>query len=427
MSNSLAIATTTVVLGDVVQSGLGAVTGANVTNVRPGEKENGALSPEANVFLYQVTPNAALRNADLPTRTANGVLRRRPQLGLDLQYLISFYGDEAILEPQRLLGGAVSALHARPVVTGSAIQAILDASAVADPTDPRRYLGDTDLNEQVERVSLTPLALNLEELSKLWSTFFHVPYALSVAYEASVVLVEAQVTPKPALPVRLGNVYVLPIERPLVESVATETGPDEPILAGTTIVVRGARLRGELTRLRVGETIIEPAVEEVGETEIRATLEPPLFPPGTLRAGVQGAQVVHLLELGTPSAPHRGFESNVAPFVLRPTLTSTSVTNVIGSGTAPRSATVTVVADPPIGKGQRVVLLLDEVAGGASHSFRAPTRGSDADPVGILVENVTVGTYLVHVQVDGAETLLEVETTPGPDLGRFVSPTLTIP
>lgn len=427
MSNSLAIATTTVAIGDIVQSGLGAVTGAKVTNVRPDDKENGAVAPEANVFLYQVIPNAALRNADLPTRTANGDLRRRPQIGLDLHYLISFYGDEAILEPQRLLGGAVSALHARPVVPASAIQAIIDASTGADLTDPRRYLGDTDLDEQVERVSFTPLTLDLEEISKLWSTLFGVPYVLSVTYEASVVLVEAQVTPEPALPVRLPNVYALPIERPLVESVVAEDGPDEPILPGTTIVVRGERLRGEVTRLRVGETIVTPAVEEVGETEIRATLEPPLFPPGTLRAGVQGAQVVHLLELGTPPAPHRGFESNVTPFVLRPTLTSTSVTNVTGSGAAPRSATATVVADPPIGKGQRVVLLLDQVGGGTSYSFQAPARGSDADPVVIPVEGVAAGTYLVRIQVDGAETLLGVETAPGPNQGGFVDPTVTIP
>jgi len=427
VSNSLAIATTTVVLGDVVQSGLGAVTGANVTNVRPGEKENGALSPEANVFLYQVTPNAALRNADLPTRTANGVLRRRPQLGLDLQYLISLYGDEAILEPQRLLGGAVSALHARPMVTGSAIQAIIDASTGADLTDPRRYLGDTDLNEQVERVSFTPLALNLEELSKLWSTLFGVPYVLSVAYEASVVLVEAQVTPKPALPVRLGNVYVLPIERPLVASVAAEDGPDEPIVPGTTIVVRGARLRGDVTRLRVGETVVAPPVEEVSESEIRGALEPPLFPAGTLRAGVQGAQVVHLLELGTPPTEHRGFESNVAPFVLRPTLTSMTVADVTGTAAEPRTATVTVVADPPIAKDQRVVILLDEEGDGEAYSFRAPKRDADADPVEVPVGGVAAGTYLVRIQVDGAESLLEAETAPGPNEGRFVNPTLTVP
>lgn len=427
MSNSLAIATTTVVLGDVILSGLGGVPGANVTTVRPDEKENGAASPEANVFLFQVTPNAALRNADLPTRGTGGELRRRPQLALDLHYLISFYGNEAILEPQRLLGGAVSALHARPRITREAVQAIVDAASGADPADPRRYLGDTDLGAQVEHVAFTPLPLNLEELSKLWATLFRVPYVLSTAYLASVVLVETQVTPRPSLPVRTSNVYVIPVRRPFVETVVAEDGPDEPILPGTTILVRGQRLQGEVTRLRIGGALVEPAPDAIGETEIRAVLGPPLFAAGALRAGVQGAQVVHLLDIGTPPTPHRGFESNVAPFVLHPNLTSTSVTNVTGTGTEPRSATVAVDAEPPIGKDQRVVLLLDDATDGDAYTFEAPPRALDAEPVEVPVEGLAAGTYLVRIQVDGAESRLEVETAPGPNEGRFVNPTLTIP
>lgn len=427
MSNPLAIATTTVVMADVIKRGLGAVTGANVTNVRPDEKENGTPSPEANVYLFQVIPNGALRNADLPTRSANGAVRRRPQVGLDLHYVVSFYGNEATLEPQRLLGGAVSALHARPTVTREAIQAVIDASAGADLTDPRRFLGDTDLLEQVERVTFSQLPLNLEELSKLWSTLFRVPYALSVAYQASVVTIEAAVTPRPALPVRLGNVYVLPIQRPSVDRIVAAEDAQSPIVAGTKIAVQGDRLRGDVTRLRIGETVVAPAAADVGATEIQATLGPPLFAAGTLRAGVQGAQVVHLLDLGTPPAPHRGFESNVAPFVLRPTLSSTTVSNVTGAGTAPRSATITVVADPPVTKDQRVVLLLDAVAGDDAGSFEAPTRKLATDPVEIRAVGIAAGAYLVRIQVDGAESMLEAETAPGPNEGRFTGPTLTIP
>jgi hypothetical protein len=427
VSNSLAIATTTVVLGDMIQSGIGGVTGANVTTVRPGQKENGAAAPEANVFLFQVTPNAALRNADLPTRTTNGDLRARPQLALDLHYLITFYGNETTLEPQRLLAGAVSALHAQPQVTRDAIQQIVNAAPGAPVDDPRGYLGETDLGDQVERITFTPVAFDLEELSRMWSTLFGVPYALSVGYWASVVLIEAELTPKPAPPVRLGNLHVVQLRRPLVESVTAEGGPDEPILAGATVLVRGKRLRGEATRLRVAGSVVTPPPEAVGDTEIRAVLGPPLFAAGTLRAGIQGVQVVHLLELGTPPTPHRGFESNVVAFVLRPKLTSTAVTDVTGTGTEPRSATVTVVADPPIGARQRVVLLLDELAGTAAHSFEAPMRKLDTDPVEVPVEHVAAGTYLVRIQVDGAESLLEVETAPGPNQGRFVNPTLTIP
>jgi hypothetical protein len=142
---------------------------------------------------------------------------------------------------------------------------------------------------------------------------------------------------------------------------------------------------------------------------------------------VQGAQVVHLLDIGTPPSPHRGLESNVAPFVLRPTLSSAVVSDVTGVGPAPRSATITVLADPPIGKDQRVVLLLDAVAGDAASSFQAPARTLETDPVAIRVEGIAAGAYLIRIQVDGAESLLAVDPAPGPNQGRFASPALTIP
>jgi hypothetical protein len=250
---------------------------------------------------------------------------------------------------------------------------------------------------------------------------------LSVAYQASVVLVEEQITPKPALPVRLSNVYIVPIQRPRVDAIVNEDGDGEPITAGSTIVVRGERLRGDDTRLRVGDALVQPPAEDVDPTQISAELGTPLFASGDFRAGVQGAQVVHLLDIGTPGAAHRGFESNVAAFVLHPTVTSTIVSDVTGTWTAPRNATITVVADPPIGKDQRVVLLLDRATGPEAYSFQVPTRKLPADPVEVRVEGVAKGDYLVRLQVDGAESLLTTETTPGPNLGKFNGPTLTIP
>ena len=51
-----------------------------------------------------------------------GNWRSRPQAALDLHYLLTFYGNEAQLEPQRLLGSVVRTLHARPVLTRQQIQ-----------------------------------------------------------------------------------------------------------------------------------------------------------------------------------------------------------------------------------------------------------------------------------------------------------------
>jgi hypothetical protein len=97
----------------------------------------------------------------------------------------------------------VRTLHSRPVLTPDLIQA-----AIADPS-LTSAVGASDLALQVERIKITPLQMSLEELSKLWSVFFQTPYALSAAYQASVVLIEATERPTPPnLPVRQPSVGV---------------------------------------------------------------------------------------------------------------------------------------------------------------------------------------------------------------------------
>lgn len=108
MSNFLAVATITAVLRLLLQGPADdGVSGAVVTTERPDARANSSTGAGVNVFLYQVRPNAALRNADLATRSASGQLLQRRQAALDLLYLLSFYGDDTELEPQRLLGSVV--------------------------------------------------------------------------------------------------------------------------------------------------------------------------------------------------------------------------------------------------------------------------------------------------------------------------------
>ena len=123
MSNRLAVATVTSALGHLVQaSAQTAVSGVALRLGRPTAPAGDAERKKVHVYLYQVTPNGALRNADMPTRSANGRLVTRPQVALDLHYLLSFYGDQTAFEPDRMLGAVVRDLHARPVLTPAAIQ-----------------------------------------------------------------------------------------------------------------------------------------------------------------------------------------------------------------------------------------------------------------------------------------------------------------
>ena len=305
MSNYLAIATVTAALSDILQTAiLPDVAGATVTTHRPDN--NGNMPPVGvNVFLYQVMPNAAWRNADLPTRREGGDLTQRPQAALDLHYLLTFYGAEAKLEPQRVLGSVVRTLHTRPILTRAAIRQTIAKEMF-------NFLASSNLADEVELVRLTPLALSLEELSKLWSVYFQTPYHLSVAYQATVVLIESEESARSALPVQRRNLYVAPFRQSVIERITSADGEDTFIGPESPIIIKGKRLRGDITEVRVGGIPVTPAPEDIRDTQITLTL------PVALHAGVQGLQVVHPRLMGRRRSPHRGVESNLAPFVLHP-------------------------------------------------------------------------------------------------------------
>jgi hypothetical protein len=420
MSNFLAVAAVTASLSHLLQSAVGAdVPGATVTTVRPDGAAAATHPPVVNLYLFQVLANAALRNSDVPTRRSDGRLVQKPVAALDLHYLLTFYGDEAQLQPQRLLGSAVRTLHARPVLTRDTIQA-----AISDPTFVGS-VGRSDLGQQIEKVKVAPLDLSLEELSKLWSVFFQTPHALSAAYQATVVLIESEDRPTPPnLPVRQPSVFVLPFRQPVIDRITAATGPEQPIVVGSTLLISGQRLRGEATQVRLGTLVLTPATADISDAQISLPV------PAGLRAGVQGAQVIQPIQMGSPPAPHRGFESNVAAFVLRPTIT-VSVANVTGSGNQPRSGDVTVGLQPAVGQNQRVVLLLSQLRPPAGQTpgaftFVAPPRDAPTDPleaasITVPVSGLPAGTYLVRVQVDGAESLPSVSAD-----GRYDGPGITL-
>lgn len=404
MSNFLAIATVTAALGQAILGPIRkALTGADVKFERPDGTGTGKQTPHVNVYLYQVTPNAAYRSADLPTRRSDGSLVQRPQVALDLHYLFTFHGDDAQLEPQRLLGVVASTLQAQPLLSTSNIQA-----AVAQ----FGFLTGSGLDGQIERVKFTPTQLNLEEFSKLWSAFFQVEYSLSAAYQASVVLIESDDSPQEAPPVMARNLYVVPFRWPQVDQIVSQAGADLPIVSTSTILIQGEQLRGDVTLVLIEDQELAPSV--ITDTQLTLPL------PGTLHAGVKGLQVLQKFEMGTPPLPHRGFASNVAPFVLRPTLAG--ATAVIASN-PPKVTDVTLNLVPNIGQGQRAVLILSDLSATPATAYTSTQTVSqtDSSQVTVTMNNVPAGNYLARVQVDGAESLL---TYAG---NNFTGPMVTMP
>jgi hypothetical protein len=423
MSNVLAIATVTETLrrslGEALKTDLTGASGdAEAKAVRPGTPGNVLPSLGVNVFLYQVLPNAALRGIDLPARRENGSAARRPQTALNLHYLLSCYGEETNLEPQRVLASITRTLHAKPLITRAMIARTIK-KCIAE--NANHYLKNSDLADEVEIVRLTPLSLNLEELSKLWSVFFQTPYVLSVAYLASVVLIDGDDVPQPALPVSGRNLYGTPFRQPVIDQIMPEEGSDSPLLVDSTLVIRGQRLSGTASKVRLND--LEATPQSVSETRI--TLDLSTLPANSLRAGVLAVQVVQPMAMGTPPAPHQGVESNVATAVLRPDIVQpVTAANVKKDENDLYSADITVKVKPEIGTAQRVALLLNELTTTEpkAYTFASEPRSADSDSVIIKVSGVKAADYLVRIRVDGAESPLDLDPT-SPEHG----PRVTIP
>ena len=401
MSNYLAIATVTAALYQVligpVQT---AVAGAAVRFRRPDRTSGQEGTPHVNVYLYQVTPNAAFRNIDLPTRRADGTLVKMPVAALDLHYLFTFHGSDDQLEPQLMLGAVAGTLQTQPLLSSQNIQ-----SAVTNFS----FLSTSDLGNQVERIRFTPTALSLEEFTKLWSAFFQVEYSLSAAYQASVVLITTEQTPpQEALPVQERKLYVAPFTQPTITQVmAKGAAPGLPILPTSTLVIQGTQLLGDITTVRIGDQTVTPPV--VTENAIVMPV------PADVQAGVLGVQVVQQLLLGDPPEPHPGWESNVVALVLQPVLSSPSVTG----------STLSLTVNPQVQPGQRVTLLLNQnpattPPAPAAYSFTFAPFTSPSAALSCDITGVQSGTYFIRANVDGAESPLDLNPL-SPTFGPVVT------
>nr|MDT0659414.1 DUF4255 domain-containing protein [Micromonospora sp. DSM 115978] len=426
MSNTLAVAMVTAALRRILVEALagvpaGGVANPRVTTLRPDMIDGGdGELPGVNIFLYEVVANDATTNGYLPTRRADGTVVSRPYQALDLHYLLSFSGDEAGLEPQRMLGVVASTLAARPVLSRELIRAIIARDTADDPTTWEQY---SDLADQVEGIRFTLLRLELEELSKFWLMFPQADCRLSATYEATVVLLDHELTPEPALPVRTRSIDTTTPRLPSISRVGADTAPTDPVSPGTIIRLDGQRLRGpHLTRVRVDEVETTVPAGQVTDERIVLAL------PAGLTAGVRAVQVLHPRLAGTPPQERFGAESDAVPLLVRPVVTGpVTVTDRSGSTVLD----VTVPLDPPVRRDQRVVLILNERhppadRAGRGYAFAAPAPAPDAPPAGdavtVPVHDVVPGDYLVRVQVDGAQSVL----APGDD-GRFDAPWVPIP
>jgi hypothetical protein len=390
MSNPLAIAAVTAALRNLLTQGVTAdpdLADATVTT-QPVDRArvNGNNANQLNVFLYHTLPSAAWRNMDLPGRVMPGE-SGLPALGVNLYYLITAYGrDNDAQRPfsHHLMGRAMSILYDHPLLSADEIKAALP---------------NNDLWLQIERVRFTLQPISLDEISKLW-TGFQTQYRLSVAYEASVVLIESTrpvKTPVPVLtrgPADSGVVAqpdLIPPFPAIVEVLSPNQQPSAVL--GNTLTINGHHLDGNPVRVQLTSPRL-PAPLKIdalaGGTEAQITFRIP-DDPVNFPAGFYSVSVV-VSRKGKPD-----LTTNELPLALSPRITSPMP---MKAKRVKGDVTLNLTCAPEVRPSQRAALLL------GSQEVTAADHPNQGAQLSFVIRAATPGEYLVRLRVDGVDSLL---------------------
>jgi hypothetical protein len=398
MSNQLAIAAVTATLRSLLVRGVGIpeVTARPLDNAR-----RSTTGHQLNLFLYQVLPDAAFRNQDMPGRTKRGETGY-PALPLMLYYLLTAYSDdEDDSNAHLLLGEAMSVLHDHP---------LLGAGEIRDATSPIAELSDSNLHEQIERVRITLQPLEFKDMSQLWTTF-QTHYRVSAAYQVSVVLIESTRAPRTPLPVlKRGEddqgVISQPDVLPPFPVLSTLELPKRQLsaLPGNVISLIGSRLAtgtGRLRSIRLPNPL-QPVTAPVSDTQLNVTLGNNLA-PGFYTIAVEVA------------TPHGPVNSNELPLAVAPIITTSlpmTVARIAGT------ATINLTSSGAVSVDQRVSLLLGEhevlrtlpaAPPPSSNAFQFVIKTPDAGPFPVP----TGIALLARLRVDGVDSEIIAPLAPG--------------
>lgn len=396
MSNARVIAAVTATLRNLlftqvplVDADLG---GLQVTTDPPDVAPKNSDSAQINIFLYHASINPALRNI-YPPQGRPGEMPT-PPLALNLHFLVTAYGrSEHDLDAvsHRALGAAMLVLHDHPVLGTREI---------------KEALSNVDPGIQLERLRITPIPLNVDEISKLW-TMFQKPYRVSIAYEASVVLIDSRRTAPAPLPV-------------------LRRGPEDRGPEATTRLVpslTGLEYPRSQSAVRLGERVgIAGDNLDGGDAIVFARPDPDeedlVFQPAGLSVeGVLGLNIpnndaamaewwpgFHNVRISPPATPPGSRDSQSLSLALAPQITVSPLTATAGE------VEFTLTCAPRIRVGQSVILLVGtrQVAI-AADTIETPPDKTKPTKLKVKVEGLLAGPHVVRLRVDGVDSIPAVD------------------
>lgn len=404
MNSGFSIAACTVAIADRLHMFIGdAIPGARVTTLNPGSDALRTGDPFVNLYLFRTARNGFVSNDDLPTRGPLGAAKQSPVLKLNLDYMITFFGDDARLDPQRLLGMVAGGLNAEPYIPRDMLR-----SAIA--TTP--WLGGGDPQLPSDEILITPLNMLPDAMARLWSEFVDVPYQLTQLYTATPIAIEYKLPVEPVLPVRRIGLRAIPSRSIAITDVVNASDPELPISGGGTMAVRipdpgqpglSVLMNGiPAEGVRIG-------YDAQGYSALLVDLT--VGQPAPLMAG---ALTVKIVKRG-PDAQSIVAESPVFTTSIVPAFAGAPALSSDGKQLdLPMALPVPAEKTP-------VVLLF--ATGTKSTSYRIPClpRTTASTTLAAPLTGVIAGNYLVSIEIDGVASLLDWSD------GTYTGPRVMVP
>lgn len=210
--------------------------------------ESGGTDTRINLFLYKVQENATLKNMDWRVKTGAPDRLVPPPLSVNLFYLMTAYARN-----DSEFGNSTA--HA---ILGDAMRVFYENAIV-----PEDYITN-DLKGAGEQIKITMNTLDLEELSRVWSTFTQ-PFRLSVLYEVSVVQIDMLSKNERTMARRVKQVgkpkVEAPFKPPMVDDMEPGAGP-----AGSVITFNGKNLTGWKSYVAMSGRTISDGIGIVDDT-----------------------------------------------------------------------------------------------------------------------------------------------------------------
>jgi hypothetical protein len=183
---------------------------------------------------------------------------------------------------------------------------------------------------------------------------FQTHYRTTTSYQVTVVLIQDTSTVKSNLPVQSRNIATLAMPPPVVKNISPTSAVAGDLLTLTGSYFLGSKATDTMVQFD-GMLPLVPAAS-VQDSCVRVKV------PATLPAGIRGVRVVRQVSFGVSTDPHPGFSSNMEQFFLVPTITTPPPIS------ANINTTLTLAVTPPVGREQRVALMV------GNYSITLPAR-----------------------------------------------------